>query len=146
MSKEFKKLTRTRRDWGRLLRFVERKTRGWRPRVALTHSLIADTENKVSPRVFCLYVLDERIILCSRWMEALPPEFRYGVLLHELGHVSQGVYGVNDEVRADLWARKMVPGFKYANTWYQRGAQRVLAKSLECVPTPDMLCITGRKG
>lgn len=110
------------------------------PRVSLVHSKAQDHRNSYDPRAFCAAQQGSGKILTAQALEAVTDECRYGILLHELGHIHLNAFGMFAEIEVDEWCVESVPeaGYRYKNTEYwtslECGAQiKRRAKSLEHV-------------
>jgi hypothetical protein len=97
-----------------------------------------DLANKEDPRAICYVRSDDPAIYCSGAIEALAPEVRMGVLLHEVGHlILEAFCGDDCEVDVDDFCINDVAesGYHYADSeyispWTQTA---VLAKNIEHV-------------
>jgi hypothetical protein len=104
-----------------------------------------DALNEKDPRAFCYVVQDDWKIYCTRNLEALPPEARMGILLHEIGHLHLDAFGAeegndNDEFEADVdaWILGNVPEASYTYEdveYYALIGNLRGAKNLQCVST-----------
>jgi hypothetical protein len=100
----------------------------------LVRSKVADENHRKSPRLFAFVEEQKNAINVSSAMDALPPDIRMGLLLHELGHI----HGSMDEVEADAWVLAIAPesGYHYeAEITFKSPLYEdpVTAKNIQCV-------------
>lgn len=104
--------------------------------IRLEQTLEQDNANKKDPRVFCYVTPRSPVIRCTLALNWLPPEFLTGILLHELGHMTNNFFGGNmSEVDVDEWCTKLNVGYQYADCDYMSPwtGRSVIATSIEKV-------------
>lgn len=80
-----------------------------------------DITNKNDPRAFCYVREGDNTIYCSAAIEALLPEVRVGILIHEVFHMILDAFdGADAEVDVDAGVMEYFPeaGYKYDDTVY----------------------------
>lgn len=85
-------------------------------RIALEHSPAEDTRNEKNARGFCHVTSEDWIIYCSQALDAVHEAVRWGVLLHEIGHLYiPAMDTIDSEVDVDAWITESFPelGYKY---------------------------------
>jgi hypothetical protein len=102
--------------------------------VRVLHCPDQDRVNAADARAFA-YTADREPyrVFAARSIEALPPNFLYGVLLHELGHLVLEAFKGGNEPEVDAWCQEFAPELKYtyASATYRRGKDRVLALNIQ---------------
>jgi hypothetical protein len=109
--------------------------------ITLKHDEAHDKENEKDPRAFCFVEKENpTVIHCSKAIEDLQIEARFGVIYHEIGHiVLNAFHGDESEVDVDEWCVNFLPEAEYTYkdtpyiTPYRGGVKLVLAKSLQNV-------------
>jgi len=102
------------------------------------HDPAQDKLNRSDPRAFCYVKPRDPHIYCARAIEQLSQCFRYGVLLHEIGHhAMQAFHGDMSEPTVDAFILLTVPesDYEYADTDYYQDGRLVRAPSLQRVGT-----------
>jgi hypothetical protein len=135
-------------DLNRLTRYlVERKNVvEAAKRIGISHSLSLDRENLKDHRAFCAVERGYWRILCSRALEDVPSEVRFGILLHEVSHLVNDYIGAgpNDEVDTDSWVISAVPesDYHYKNIVYMNSlvGKMTTARNVESV-SPKFLAL-----
>ena len=97
-----------------------------------------DDRNKKDPRSFCYVTSGTLVIYASLALADLPQVNRFGVMLHEIGHLHLRAFnGDESEVDVDEWCTFKVPesGYVYTDAEYLCPWTKsfVIAKNLETV-------------
>jgi hypothetical protein len=130
----------TAQDCLALLRYL--RSRGVLPRefkfpnMQVAHSTQQDKMNAKKARAFAHVVPGRWTIYCAAVIERLPPEFRMGLLLHEIGHLAIfGFKNLDSEIDVDEWILKSVPEarYKYENVSYFRDGETQVALNVQRV-------------
>jgi hypothetical protein len=105
-------------------------------RIEIKFSWQQDMRNDQDPRGFAMVMSDKLEIHVAEAINSLPPEYRIGILLHELAHLVADTFLDEDsEVDTDLWILASVPesGYSYGNVSYVLGDTKKVAKNLQKV-------------
>jgi hypothetical protein len=91
-------------------------------KIKLVWSRQYDAVNRNNPRAFCYTRPNDKTVYCSSALGRLPVHVQLGILLHEVGHITQRQFSGKDaEFNVDSWCASL-PGvaYKYLDTVYVR--------------------------
>lgn len=95
-----------------------------------------DRVNETDPRAFCYVEKGSPIIHCALALEAVNPEVRLGILLHEIGHIRLQEFTEEGEVTVDEWCSSLEEiGYHYrsGDYWHPVSGEFVTARNVEHV-------------
>ena len=143
-------LTKSETDFQLLSEYLvfERGLPGFVSALEVRHDPQQDRVNKKDARAFCYVRADDLgVIYCSKSIEAVEPEVRVAILLHEIGHIVLDAFTDDEsEVDVDTWVDTEVPeaGYTYKDVTYERAGRRVTGKNVQWVTPKFVREIHGR--
>lgn len=117
-------LTKANHDLDRLVEFLIDEGRiaaHWKDELKVVNDFENDRRNQKDPRAFAHAVERSPVIHATRALEWVEPRVRFGILLHEVGHIALNEFkGDVCEVHVDEWCMFKVPesGYRYTDIEY----------------------------